>query len=173
MKRLMLALAFVAAGLGAWAIVMTVSRPRSELAEMLAPYGGDASEAIGERIGVSLVETELIKRAVNTAVLVTEQGTKAAELGVHQSLQAGESIRVLAKNITEAAKTMSQIATSSQQQLLGMDQVASAMESIRKITNHNVNGIRQLETTARNLQHVGQTLAGLLQQQNIYPTGNP
>jgi len=113
------------------------------------------------------------QRAVNAAVLVTEQGTKAAELGVHQSLQAGESIRVLAKNITEAAKTMGQIATSSQQQLLGMDQVASAMESIRKITNHNVNGIRQLETTARNLQHVGQTLAGLLQQQNIYPTGNP
>jgi methyl-accepting chemotaxis protein len=79
---------------------------------------------------------------------------------------------VLAKNITEAAKTMGQIATSSQQQLLGMDQVASAMESIRKITHHNVNGIRQLETTARNLQHVGQTLAGLLQQQNIYPTGS-
>jgi hypothetical protein len=47
------------------------------------------------------------------------------------------------------------------------------MESIRKITNHNVNGIRQLETTAHNLQHVGQTLAGLLRQQNVSPAGSP
>ena len=112
------------------------------------------------------------QKAVNVAVTVTEQGTKAAELGVQQSLQAGESIKVLAKSITEAAQTMGQIAVSSQRQLVGMDQVALAMESIRNATSYNVNGIRQLETTTRNLQHVGQTLTSLMQQQGTHTAGN-
>jgi len=112
------------------------------------------------------------QKAVNVAVLVTEQGTRAAELGVQQSLQAGDSIKALSKSITESAQTMSHIAASSQQQLAGMDQVALAMESIRKATSHSVNGIRQLETTARNLQQVGQTLTTLMQQHNARTTRN-
>jgi methyl-accepting chemotaxis protein len=111
------------------------------------------------------------QKAVNIAVLVTEQGTKAAELGVQQSLQAGESIKALSKNMADAAQTMSQIAVASQQQLVGMNQVVAAIESIRKATNHNVDGVRQLEGTARNLQVLGQTLTSLLQQQDIANTG--
>ena len=112
------------------------------------------------------------QKAVSVAVLVTEQGTKAAELGVQQSLQAGDSIKALSKSITESAQAMSHIAASSQQQLVGMDKVALAIESIRKATSHSVNGIRQLETTARNLQQVGQTLTTLTQQHSVRTTGN-
>ena len=133
-------------------------------------YLAEQSKRATAQIHTILSDTQ---RAVNAAMLVTEQGTKAAELGVQQSLQAGESIKVLAKNITEAAQTMGRIAVSSQQQLLGMDQVALAMESIRNATSYNVNGIRQLETTTRNLQHVGQTLTSLMQQQDNPTAGNP
>ncbi len=112
------------------------------------------------------------QKAVNVAVLVTEQGTRAAELGVEQSLQAGDSIKALSMSITESAQAMSQISASSQQQLVGMDQVASAMENIRKATSRSVNGIRQLETTTRNLQQVGQTLTTLMQQHSARTTGN-
>lgn len=106
------------------------------------------------------------QKAVNIAVLVTEQGTKAAELGVQQSLQAGESIKALSKSMADAAQTMSQIAGASQEQLFGMNQVVAAIESIRKATNLNVDGVRQLEGTARNLQVLGQTLTSLLHQQD-------
>jgi methyl-accepting chemotaxis protein len=111
------------------------------------------------------------QKAVNIAVLVTEQGTKAAELGVQQSLQAGESIKALSKNMAEAAQTMSQIAVASQEQLVGMNQVVTAIDSIRKATNHNVEGVRQLEGTAQNLQLLGQTLTSLLQQQPVFNRG--
>ena len=55
---------------------------------------------------------------------VTQQGTQAADLGAQRSLQAGESIRALTQNVTESAQALSQIAISSQQQLIGMDRVA-------------------------------------------------
>lgn len=40
-----------------------------------------------------------IRNASTTAVLVTEQGTKSVEIGIRQSLDAGESIRTLAHTI--------------------------------------------------------------------------
>ncbi|MEO6666724.1 MAG: methyl-accepting chemotaxis protein, partial [Nitrospiria bacterium] len=73
-----------------------------------------------------------IQKATSAAVMATEQGSKAVEAGVKQSAEAGETIRVLAESIVEAAQAATQIAASSQQQLVGMDQVALAMENIKQ-----------------------------------------
>ena len=113
------------------------------------------------RIRTILNDTQ---KAITQAVTVTEQGTQVAELGVQQSLRAGEAIKTLSTSIRDSVQAMSQIAGSSQQQLVGMDQVVSAMESIRQVTRHNVDGVRQLEDIARNLQHVGQQLTSLMRQ---------
>ena len=105
-----------------------------------------------------------IRRAADTAVLVTQQGTRSADLGAQRSLQAGESIRSLTQNITESAQAMMQIAASSQQQLVGMDQVATAMGSIRQASAQSASGLREVEAAARNLQTVGKTLRTLAEQ---------
>jgi methyl-accepting chemotaxis protein len=105
-----------------------------------------------------------IQKSANVAVLVTEQGVKSVEVGVQQSLDAGESIRTLAKNITEAAHAVTQIAASSQQQLVGMDQVGVAMQSIKQASEQNANGMRQIQTAAQNLHQVGRTLKELVEQ---------
>jgi methyl-accepting chemotaxis protein len=105
-----------------------------------------------------------IQTAADIAVSVTEQGITSAEHGVQQSLQAGEVIRALSTTITETVNTISQITASSQQQLAGMDQVASAMQNIRATSNHNVESIRQLERAAESLQQVGQSLTVLTEQ---------
>ena len=105
-----------------------------------------------------------IQKSANVAVLVTEQGVKSAEVGVQQSLDAGESIRTLAKNITEAAHAVTQIAASSQQQLVGMDQVGVAMQSIKQASEQNANGMRQIQSAAQNLHQVGRTLKELVEQ---------
>jgi len=68
---------------------------------------------------------------------VTEQGSKAVEVGVHR-LSGGESVQQLAESIAEAAQAAAQIAASSQQQMAGMDQVAQAMESIKTASTQNV-----------------------------------
>ena len=103
-----------------------------------------------------------IQKATSEAVMATEQGSKAVDAGVSQAGQAGESIRVLADSITEAAQAATQIAASSQQQLAGMDQIALAMENINQASAQNVAGTRQTETAARSLSDLASQLGSML-----------
>ena len=64
--------------------------------------------------------------------MATEQGSKAVEVGVKQAGQAGQSIQTLSSSVNAAAQAATQIAASSQQQLVGMEQVAGAMENIKQ-----------------------------------------
>lgn len=105
-----------------------------------------------------------IQRATSSAVMATEQGSKAVEAGVKQSSQAGESIRILAESITEAAQASTQITASSQQQLIGMDQIVKAMENIKDASEQNVVGTKQTEAAAHNLHNLGQKLKQLVEQ---------
>jgi methyl-accepting chemotaxis protein len=102
-----------------------------------------------------------IQKATNVAVMVTEQGTKAVEAGVAQSVEAGGSIRLLAKSMAEAAQAVAQIAASSQQQALGMDQVVVAVESIKEASNQNVTSMNQVEKGMQHLLELGQRLQQL------------
>lgn len=105
-----------------------------------------------------------IKRASTAAILVTEQGAKTVEAGVHQSLEAGESIRTLSQGIVEASYAVTQISVSSQQQLIRIDQVAAAISNIRSASVQHTAGIQQVEEAVRNLQQVGQSLQLLAEQ---------
>jgi methyl-accepting chemotaxis protein len=99
-----------------------------------------------------------IQKATSAAVMATEQGSKAAEAGVQQAGRAGESIQTLSSSVGEAAQAATQIAASSQQQLVGVDQVASAMESIKQASTQNVASAKQLEAAAHNLNELGHKL---------------
>jgi methyl-accepting chemotaxis protein len=108
-----------------------------------------------------------IQKATGAAVLATEQGSKAVEAGVKQSAEAGESIRLLAEGIAEAAQAATQIAASSQQQMAGMDQVAQAMENIKQASTQNVAGTKQAETAAQGLHELGQKMKQLAAQYKV------
>lgn len=105
-----------------------------------------------------------IQKATSAAVMATEQGHKAVNAGVKQSLQAGDSVRSLAESIAESAQAAVQIAVSAQQQLVGMDQVASAMESIKQASAQNAVSTRQAESSAQNLHALGKKLQTLVDQ---------
>lgn len=104
-----------------------------------------------------------IQKATSASVLAAEQATKAVESGVRLSADTGEAIQSLAETITEAAQAATQIAASSQQQLVGMEQVAGAMENIRQATNQNVAGTKQAEQAAQNLSLLGGRLRKLIE----------
>ena len=104
-----------------------------------------------------------IQKATGAAVLATEQGNKAVDAGVKQSTEAGESIRLLADSIGEAAQAATQIAASNQQQMVGMDQMALAMANIKQASVQNVAGTRQAETAAQSLHELGQRLKQLVE----------
>ncbi len=100
------------------------------------------------RVGAILNE---IQQATNTAVMVTEEGSKGAEGGMSQAERAGESIRDLATTIEDAAQVALQIADSTHQQTSGMDQLAQAMSQIQQATTQTVVSIRQTETSMQDL----------------------
>jgi Methyl-accepting chemotaxis protein len=108
-----------------------------------------------------------IQKATSTAVMATEQGSKAVATGVKRSTEAGESIRILTESITEAAQAAAQIAASSQQQLVGMDQMALAMENIKQASTQNVAGTKQTEIAAKDLHDLGQKLKQLVERYTV------
>jgi methyl-accepting chemotaxis protein len=108
-----------------------------------------------------------IQKATTAAVMATEQGTKAVEAGEKQTGTAGESILVLAGSVTEAAQVATQISASSQQQLVGIDQLGVAMESIKLASTQNMAGAKQLETAARNINELGQRLKQMVERYKV------
>ena len=105
-----------------------------------------------------------VQKATGAAVMATERGSKAVEAGVQQSAQAGEAIRVLAESTGEAAQGATQIVSSSQQQVVGMDQIGVAMENINQAGAQTAASMRQAETAAQNLHELGQRLKELIEQ---------
>jgi methyl-accepting chemotaxis protein len=99
-----------------------------------------------------------IVKATNSAIIATEQGTKAVEAGMIQTREAGESIRQMAESSEMVAQSVVQISASNQQQFAGMDQITLAMEDIRRASDQNVIGLKQVELTAHSLHDLGQRL---------------
>jgi methyl-accepting chemotaxis protein len=84
-----------------------------------------------------------IQRAANTAVMVTEEGSKGAQEGMKLADSAGDSIRNLAAIIEEAARVAIQIAASTHQQTNAMDQLVVAMKSIKAASTQTSDSIKE------------------------------
>jgi methyl-accepting chemotaxis protein len=102
-----------------------------------------------------------IQKATDAAALMTEEANRAVETGAEAASHAGGSIVSLAENIAAAAGTATHIARSSEQQLVGVEQVALAMAQIRTASQRNVDQAKQLEDSARDLNALGQRLREL------------
>jgi methyl-accepting chemotaxis protein len=109
----------------------------------------------------------LVQKATTAAMLATEQGSKAVETGVRQSSEAGEAIRLLSESIEESSNATLQIVTSTQEQAIGMDQVAIAIQSINQASGQNLEGSRQIESAAKNLYQLNQKLQQLVSRYQV------
>ena len=105
-----------------------------------------------------------VQKAANAAVMATEQVSKAVEASVKQATEAGESIRILADTNAEAAQAATQVTASSQQQLVGINQIASAMENIKQAVQQNAAGAKQAEKAAQDLNELGQNLKSMIEE---------
>lgn len=108
-----------------------------------------------------------VQKATSTAVLATEQGNKVAEGGVKKSEETGEAIMKLSNSVMEAAQAAIQIAASSQQQLVGLQQAATAMENIKQASTQNLDSTKQLESAAYNLKEVSVKLQELVSKYRV------
>ncbi|MCF8033574.1 MAG: methyl-accepting chemotaxis protein [Desulfarculaceae bacterium] len=126
----------------------------------LAEQSRQATEQVREILGE-------IQKAANTAVMVTEEGSKRAELGVELTQQTGETIANINQRASQVAQTAQQIAASTKEQVAGMEQMVSAMESIDQATEQNQAGTRQVEEAAANLNALAAQLNSLVEKYRV------
>jgi methyl-accepting chemotaxis protein len=121
-----------------------------QLAEQSREATARVSEILGE-----------IQQATNTAVMVTEEGSKGAEAGMDLVERAGDSIRELSVTIESAAQAAAQIAASTHQQTNGMDQLGSAMTSIKQASTQAAASTRQAERSAQDMLEMARQMEAL------------
>lgn len=103
-----------------------------------------------------------IQKEIGGAVMATEQGGKVIDEGLDQSFKASDTISALASNAEESLQANMLISASSQQQLVGMEQITVAMESIREASVQNSNSTKQAELSVSELTELGGRLISLL-----------
>ncbi|MBN2414461.1 methyl-accepting chemotaxis protein [bacterium] len=124
----------------------------------------EQSKAATEHVRSILAD---IQKATSEAVMKTEQGTRAVESGVTLSGRSGDAIKKLAESVDDASQATTQISVSSQEQLVGMDQVVQAMESIKTASAQNVMATKQVESAAQDLYKLGQRLSEFMEQYKL------
>jgi methyl-accepting chemotaxis protein len=108
-----------------------------------------------------------IQKAANTAVMVTEKGTKSAENSVELAHSTGDAIRVIREHTKQAVAASEQIAASARQQLAGMDQITRAMGNINQGATQTEKGMQQVDQSAQNLNNLAKQLTSIVQQYKI------
>ncbi|HEX2908097.1 MAG TPA: methyl-accepting chemotaxis protein, partial [Phototrophicaceae bacterium] len=121
----------------------------------LADQNRDATIQVREILGE-------IQRATNAAVMVTEEGSKGVDTGQVLVNSAGDSIRNLSHAIEEAALAAMQIAASTRQQTIGMDQLTQAMRMIKHSTTETLNSTMQVKASVQNLREVSTRINAIL-----------
>jgi methyl-accepting chemotaxis protein len=101
---------------------------------------------------------EEIQRATNTAVMVTEEGTKGVETGTKRAEQAGHFIHRIAREVESAVNANMEMASAAQQATIGIDHIKQAMNAIQKMMQQALEGTRQAERTAQDLQTLSHSL---------------
>jgi len=99
-----------------------------------------------------------IERATTAAVMNAGQGTTVARSGTEFSRRAGEAIAELATTIEVAERAAQQIAVSTHEQTVGMDQIVDAMRDANQATALVATGARETETALATLDALAREL---------------
>ncbi|MBI4852954.1 MAG: HAMP domain-containing protein [Acidobacteria bacterium] len=108
-----------------------------------------------------------IQKAANSTVLVTEEGSKKVDNGVEQVYRIGNNIKNLHEVIVESSSAARQIASSTSQQVIGIEQIAQAMKYISQGVNEAVVSARQQKETARSLSSLAGNINNIVQRYRL------
>ena len=108
-----------------------------------------------------------IQNGINATVNATQKGEQIVEQGIKLAEQSSIAIKNLADTVDIARDSALQTSVSSQQQVVGMGQIALAMENIRTASTQNAATTKQLETSAKDLQNLGYKLKEIIANFNV------
>jgi methyl-accepting chemotaxis protein len=103
-----------------------------------------------------------IEKASREALRVIEEGTQKTRAGMELAHRAGDSIANLDQAIGESSTAAKQIAASTRQQAVGVEQIWQAMRDIDRAVHESASGIRQLESASKNMKVLSDQMAQLV-----------
>jgi len=95
-----------------------------------------------------------IQKSSNSAVMVTEQGTKRVEEGTQHIEQLRDTIENFGNVIEDSAQAARQISMTAEQQLSGLEQITMAMKNIEQATRDTAIGAQQVELAAAQVEQM-------------------
>jgi methyl-accepting chemotaxis protein len=108
----------------------------------------DQSKQSAEKINILVSE---IQASINSTVMVTDEGNKTAIEGIKLAESTAESFSKIADAINNVFLNSQQIALSSKQQAVGVQQAVSAMNAINMGARESASGIGQVQTASQHL----------------------
>jgi methyl-accepting chemotaxis protein len=119
----------------------------------------DQSKKSADRIN-SLVHE--VQAAINSTVMVTDEGTKKATVGIELAEETGEVFASIADSINQVFVNTQQIAQSAKHQAVTVQQVVAAMNVINLGAKETASGIIQVKDATKDLNKAAQNLEAVV-----------
>ena len=119
----------------------------------------DESQKSAQRINTLVGD---IQSAINSTVIVTEEGTKTVVSGVEIAQMTASAFAGVSDAVNNVVLNNQQISLNTQQQAIAISQVLEAMNSINQGTNETANGLNQTKTGLQKLKQVAVELESSL-----------
>ncbi|MBE9145552.1 methyl-accepting chemotaxis protein [Planktothrix mougeotii] len=119
----------------------------------------DASQKSSQKINTLVND---IQRMIQTTVVVTEEGTKNVESGVHVAHQTAQVFSDVSKSMEQIVESSQQIALTSKQQAVAIQQVNQAMNNLTRGANETALGVNQIKNGSAKLSDATHNLKEVL-----------
>ncbi|MBE9166808.1 methyl-accepting chemotaxis protein [Pleurocapsales cyanobacterium LEGE 06147] len=119
----------------------------------------DESKKSAQKINSLVTE---IQAAMNSTVMVTDEGTKKTEESIALARGTAETFISVADAINNVFLNSQQISLSSKQQAIGVQQVVAAMNALNLGARETATGINQVKVSTQQLQEAAQQLRAMV-----------
>jgi methyl-accepting chemotaxis protein len=119
----------------------------------------DQSKKSAEKINALVTD---IQAAINTTVMVTDEGRKKVDLGMQLVQETAETFIGVTDSINNVFLNSQQISLSSKQQAIAMQQVVDAMNAINMGAKESASGITQVKVSTQQLKEAAQELKAVV-----------
>lgn len=103
-----------------------------------------------------------IQHAINSTVMVTDEGTKTVEISVQSTQQTASAFAGVADAVNNVVINNQQISLNIKQQVTAIEQVVQAMNSINQGAKETANGICQTRMGTQQLQQAAEILKDMV-----------
>ncbi|MBN2414291.1 methyl-accepting chemotaxis protein [bacterium] len=129
----------------------------AEEVRKLAVRTKEATKEIAETILEIKRDTDQVSEAMN-------ESTEAVTRGKEATLKTEEVLQDIVASVGEAMKMVQQIATGSEEQRFGAEEISKGMAAISNVTNESANGAEQMAALAKQLDTQSSSLTQLVNQ---------